>query len=190
MRAKNSYMDYLLDGVAKEYAEKLNDTLHIGQFYGRAERLVRLNADGKKIYTPTYFDEGKGCYIELIPDDSRFLYGFFYAGDPQEVEYTDNVAFTVTSPMSFIVWFNMAELGNGRGFRPRDYIKALFLDLFNGRLGIRSGRFTIKKVYELAENIWRGFSYDEIDNQFLMQPYCGYRFEGEMTASQNCHIEL
>lgn len=92
--------------------------------------------------------------------------------------------------MSFIVWFNMAELGNGRGFRQRDYIKALFLDLFNGRLGIRSGRFTIKKVYELAENIWRGFSYDEIDNQFLMQPYFGYRFEGEMTAAQNCHIEL
>ena len=87
-------MDYLLDGVAKEYAEKLNDTLHIGQFYGRAERLVRLNADGKKIYTPTYFDEEKGCYTELIPDDRRFLYGFFYAGDPQEVEYTDNVAFS------------------------------------------------------------------------------------------------
>ena len=55
MRAKNLYMDYLLDGVAKEYAEKLNDTLHTGQFYGRAERLVRLNADWKKIYTPTYF---------------------------------------------------------------------------------------------------------------------------------------
>ena len=49
MRAKNLYMDYLLDGVAKEYAEKLNDTLHSGQFYGRAERLVRLNADGEKI---------------------------------------------------------------------------------------------------------------------------------------------
>lgn len=48
MRAKNLYMDYLLDGVAKEYAEKLNDTLEFGQFYGRAERLVRLNADGKK----------------------------------------------------------------------------------------------------------------------------------------------
>ena len=190
MRAKNLYMDYLLDGVAKEYAEKLNEAFNFGQFYGRAERLVRLNADGKKIYTPNYFDESNGNYTELIPDDSRFLYGFFYAGDPQEVEYTDNVAFTVTSPMSFIVWFNMAELGNGRGFRQRDYIKALFLDLFNGRLGIRSGRFIIKKVYELAENIWRGFSYDEIDNQFLMQPYCGYRFEGEMTATQNCHIEL
>lgn len=79
------------------------------------------------------------------------MYGFFYAGDPQEVEYTDNVAFTVTSPMSFIVWFNMAELGNGWGFRQRDYVKSLFLDLFNGRLGIRSGRFTIKKSMSLPK---------------------------------------
>ena len=43
-------------------------------------------------------------------------------------------------------------------------------------------------IYELAENVYRGFTLDEIDNQFLMHPFGGFRFEGVLSVNQPCNI--
>jgi hypothetical protein len=43
-------------------------------------------------------------------------------------------------------------------------------------------------VWEKAENIFKGFTLDEIESQFLMQPYCGWRFEGIIEISTECAL--
>ena len=53
----------------------------------------------------------------------------------------------------------------------------------------QNGRIEINRIYELAENIYRGFSLDEVDNQFLMAPYGGFRFEGIMEVTETCIIK-
>ena len=69
--------------------------------------------------------------------------------------------------------------------RNREQVKADILGVLNG-MALKHGGFTINRVYELAENIYRGFSLDEVDNQFLMQPYGGIRFEGEIWVTKTC----
>ena len=46
--------------------------------------------------------------------------------------------------------------------------------------------FVINRIYENAESIFKEYTLDEIDNQFLMQPYCGFRFTGEIEIEEEC----
>lgn len=181
---------YLLDAVAAELAGKIRQPLGLDYAFGRAERLLRLNADGKRIYTANIYDPNSGGvndYSELMPSDALGNYAFFFVHDPQEVADTENVSVGISATMSLIMWFDCRRLFAALNVRSRDEVKALVLDVLNGGVTLRRGRFRVRKVYELAENIWRGFSYDEIDNQFLMHPYCGFRFEGAAEISENCH---
>ena len=70
--------------------------------------------------------------------------------------------------------------------RNTESVKQQILSILNGQLWIKHGRIRINRIYEKAENIFKGFTLDEIDNQFLMQPYCGWRFEGVLEAFTDC----
>ena len=50
--------------------------------------------------------------------------------------------------------------------------------------GPRDWRWTL----DFAENVFKGFSTDEIDNQYLMQPYCGFRFAGKIEIEEDCEL--
>lgn len=184
--------EYLLDKLCKELAEGIREPLMLDNSFGRAERLTRLTMDGKRIYTANVYngDAANGNeYTEVLPSDNLGNYAFFFAHDPEEVDNTDNVSVGVKATVSLILWYDCRKMYDALNVRSRDAVKAKVLDLLNGGVTPRAGHFRVQKVYELAENIWRGFSYDEIDNQFLMHPYCGLRLEGIMTVNQNCRID-
>ena len=44
----------------------------------------------------------------------------------------------------------------------------------------------MSRVYHKAENVFDGFTIDEIDNQFLMSPYFGMRVTGEIYVDTDC----
>ena len=54
-----------------------------------------------------------------------------------------------------------------------------FLDALKN-IVLTAGRISVNKIYTLAENIYRGFSLDEVQNQFLMSPFGGFRFECDL----------
>ena len=62
--------------------------------------------------------------------------------------------------------------------RDTESVKAEILHVLNGGFRLRSGSIDVTKIYELAENIYRGFTLDEVDNQFLMHPLCGLPLRG------------
>jgi hypothetical protein len=51
----------------------------------------------------------------------------------------------------------------------------------------KKGSFTVQRIYERAENVFDGFTLDEVDNQFLMSPFAGFRFYGEMIVTNDCN---
>lgn len=65
-------------------------------------------------------------------------------------------------------------------------IKAEILKVLNGGFWLRSGRLTVTQIEEKAENIYKGYSLDEVDNQFLMHPFGGLRFDGKLTINESC----
>jgi hypothetical protein len=41
-------------------------------------------------------------------------------------------------------------------------------------------------VYQTAENVFDGYTLDEVDNQYLMAPFAGFRLTGEMIIDEEC----
>ena len=152
--------------------------------FGRAERLVKI-IGGKRYYTPNVYAGGNE-YLPVSPDAKLGNFSFFVLDDPQTVDWLPNIQSDWKTPFSVIFWFDMRTITNDANNRNIEKVKAEILHVLNGGFWLRSGGITINRVYERAENIYKGFTLDEVDNQFLMHPYAGLRFEGVMSIQQPC----
>lgn len=154
--------------------------------FGRAQRLVK-SIDGKKHYTPNIYLSGNN-YFPVSPDSKIGNFSFFYLEDPQDLQEDIYPGTTgdIYSDFSLIFWFDLRTIYNDVNNHNTEELKAQILKVLNGGFLMRTGRMKINKIYELAENIYKGFSLDEIDNQFLMHPYAGFRFTGELVVFENC----
>ena len=159
--------------------------------FGRSQRLTKM-VNGKKIITPNVYcgnwnGHGPNDYIEVSPDSKIGNFSFFEIEDPQTIE-TGPVIRRINAPFGLIVWFDLTRVYNAPDNRNTELMKAEILRILNGRTGwtLSEGRVTINRIYERAENIYRGYSLSEIDNQFLMHPYGGFRFDGALEFDELC----
>lgn len=175
----------LIDKIIAEVQKGLTDNLSwLNHAFGRAQRLVK-DIRGKKYFTPNVYAGGKD-YIDVSPDAQIGNFSFFTIDDPQTVDWQPRIPGDITVYYSLIFWFNVDRIAGAEN-RNTEFVKAEILKALNGKIFLKSGRLNVTKIYEQAENIYRGFSLNEIDNQFLMQPYAGFRFYGEMTINENCY---
>lgn len=165
--------------------------------FGRSQRLVKKLPSGKVITVPCIYygeKEGRGPndYIEVSPDSRIGNFCFFEVDDPEKVSWVPRQRMEIKTPFSIIFWFDLRKIYGELDNRNINYIKNEILTLLNGRTGLTlhsTGYIAINRIYERAENIYRGYSLSEIDNQFLMHPYAGLRFDGIMTVTQPCGDE-
>lgn len=153
--------------------------------FGRAERLVRRDAGMRRVYTPNVYAGGDD-YRCVLPDARIGNFCFFWVPDPQAVYLEAGVPAALRVTLSVVFWFDHRTVAGAAGVRNREAVKRQALDALNGGFVMRHGRFTAGRLYELAENIYEGFSIDEVDNQFLMHPYGGFRVEGELRVEGSC----
>lgn len=176
----------LLDKIIGNIQQGLADNLPwLDKAYGRAERLVKMTTSGKRIYTPNVYAGGNE-YTELTPDSKTGNFCFFTVDDPQEVTLERGFYAGIKCPFSVIFWFDYRRIFGSADNRNKEQLKKQIIDVLNGGFWLKNGSFYIDRIYELAENIYKGFTIDEIDNQFLMAPYGGFRFTGELTINESC----
>lgn len=164
--------------------------------FGRAQKLTK-NIDGKRYVLPNVYcggldNKGKNDYIEVTPDAHIGNFCFFEINDPQNIDWNLGQPMGVTTPFALIFWFDLRRIYNSETNRNTETLKNDILTLLNGRSGwhlIGGGRIQITKCFEDAKNIYRGYTIDEIDNQYLMHPYAGFRFEGTIEKGQPCEYE-
>lgn len=178
---------YLFDVVIQSLQDALGGISWLNHIFGRSERLVQMR-EGKKLYTPNVY-YGKDEYISLLPDNTALgNYCFFVMQEPQLVTMPMGTQNRVKTPFSLIVWLDMRTIGRNKDDRNTEYVKELILRTIR-KAWKKKGSVTIERIYERAENVFQGFTMDEIDNQFLMSPYTGFRFTGEMTTDEECEIQ-
>lgn len=151
--------------------------------YGRCERLVKI-IDGRKYFTPNWYD-GKGEYTMLTPDQGLGNYCFFVLDDPQRMMWEVDARVMMRSPFSLIVWVDMRTVDEFDE-RNTEKVKEDVLRVLNGHAWIREGRVRVSRVYERDENVFQGFTMDEVDNQYMMSPFAAFRFEGELQINSDC----
>ena len=182
----------LLDYAMGEIQQGLVDNLDwLDAAFGRSQRLTKM-VNGKKIITPNVFcggwrGHGENDYIEVSPDSKIGNFSFFEVEEPQVIN-AGPWAREIKTPVSLIVWFNLTQVYNTLTNRNTEVIKARILHILNGRAGrhLTQGRYTINRIWERAENIYRGYTLSEIDNQYLMHPYAGFRFDGILELMELC----
>lgn len=174
----------LFDAVIAELQTALADNiLWLNHIFGKAERLVKT-INGKRYYSPNIYI-GKNDY-ELISPDSNFgNYAFFTLSEPQQLEWDAGQINNYRAPFSLIVWVDMRTIENVDE-RNTEEVKNYILKVLNEKAHVHSGYIKINRIWERAENVFSGFTLDEVDNQFLMHPFAGWRFEGTMWVNDNC----
>ena len=153
---------------------------YLTHVFGRCERLVK-EVNGQRRYTPNVY-RGKDDYILLTPDNRDLgNYAFFVLDEPERF----GVFPRMRAPFSLIVWVDM------RTFEQNDdrnifQLEMDILRVVSGHGVLRQGSVSVEMVYHKAENVFEGFTLDEVDNQFLMSPYCGLRLQGELIINEDC----
>lgn len=172
---------HLFDRAINAIEEELSDRVAwLNKIFGNAERLIK-QIDGVRYYTPNWYNSDND-YTLLAPDSRLGNFAFFVLDEPIDLDFMQADRATCTTPFSLIVWGDMRTIAADRDkeLAKQDILQAL------ATMRIREGRFTINRIYEKAENVFEGFTFDEIENQFLMHPFAGWRFEGEMTIKTDC----
>lgn len=179
---------YLFDKVIRELQQALKEGLPwLENSFGRVERRV-TEVNERRLYVPAIYQQD-GQYGIMLPDDRLGCYSFFVMHDPQEVLNRMQTEVRIKSPFSLIVWVDMRRVEKKMRMpdeRNTEYIKEQVLSVIE-TASKRKGHISINRIYERAENVFDGFSLDEVKNQFLMSPFAGFRFYGEMIVTNDCN---
>lgn len=179
---------YLFDKVIRELQQALKEGLPwLENSFGRVERRV-TEVNERRLYVPAIYEQD-GMYGVMLPDDRLGCYSFFVMHDPQEVLNRMQTEVRIKSPFSLIVWVDMRRVEKKMRMpdeRNTEYIKEQVLSVLE-TASKRKGHISINRIYERAENVFDGFSLDEVKNQFLMSPFAGFRFYGEMIVTNDCN---
>lgn len=182
----------MLDAIIGEIQKGLVENISwLNAAFGRSQRLTK-QINGKKVITPNVYcggwkGHGPNDYIEVSPDSKIGNFSFFEVDDPQTIDSAP-WGREIKAPFGLVVWFDLTRVYNSQTNRNTELLKAEILRVLNGRSGwhLRHGRITINQIYERAENIYKGYNLSEIDNQFLMHPFGGFRFEGILEFEELC----
>ena len=182
----------MLDKVIGEIQQALVENISwLDAAFGRSQRLTK-RVNGGTIVTPNVYcggwnGHGENDYIEVTPDSKIGNFAFFEVEDPETID-AGPWARKITASFALVVWFDLRRVYGVEDNRNTEYLKAQILALLGGKYGwaLGGGRLTVSQIYERAENIYRGYTLSEIDNQFLMHPYGGFRFEGSLEFDEYC----
>lgn len=179
----------LADAVIANIQKGLKSNLSwLDAAFGRAERIIK-QINGRNLYLPAVYagDPAKpNEYLELSPDSRIGNFSFFWMLDPQRFTWRPKIRGTFQDPFALIFWVDLRKCFENRDNRNVAALEAQALKALNGGFHLPAGSIRVDKVYHLAENIYREFSLDEVDNQFLMHPYAGFRLEGELIYEEPC----
>lgn len=151
--------------------------------FGKSERVTKQTPEGKVLRLPTYY-YSIDDYEELTPSDSLGNYAYFEIEDGQDVTMDHGGAALITADFSLVVWLDFRKL-QGTDSRDKESIKREILTALNSIVS-DNGSISVTNVYERAENVFSGYDIDEVDNQCLMHPYGGFRFEGRIMSRDLC----
>lgn len=180
----------MLDKIIGEIQTGLAENLDwLDAAFGRCQRITKM-VQGKRIVVPNVYAGrrfGPNDYLEVSPDAKIGNFSFFEIDDPQTIDagpWDRNI----TAPFALIFWFDLTRVYDEASNRNTEYLKAQILRVLAGRTGwhLSHGRIVLNRIYERAENIYRGYTLSEIDNQFLMHPFAGFRFEGLLEFEELC----
>lgn len=177
---------HLFDKVITEIEQGIEARIPwMDNIFGRAETLTK-EQNGKRYKSPNWY-KSNDEYIQLLPDDMQLgNYCFFVLNEPNEIDNEQGNTALLKTDFAVIFWLDMRR-AETEDTRDTEGIKEDILSVLNSVL-LREGRVKFNRIYERPENVFRGYDYDIVDNQFMMSPFVAFKFEGEMLIKETCKL--
>lgn len=176
----------LWDYAVAELQTELTDNITwLTAAYGKAQRRVMPGKDGRAVTYPAVYS-GTGDYLNMLPDGHLGNYCWLDVDDYQDISGEREQQNDIRASVGLVFWLDL------RTAYTSDYENRTIEHAKNDAIvALRAIRLTrsvllIDRVAERAENIYRGYTASEIESQFLMFPYTGFRLEGEMIIREQC----
>lgn len=154
--------------------------------FGKIETFVDGKGREKQTYPAIFVGTKKNRgYLKMFPDSHIGNFSYFQINKDQ-FDHIRGQGAIHNIEFSIVVWFNFEKVyPNNHRTRTIENVKNDFFNsLDSGSYG--STRIKMNSFIEGAENIYRGFSHSEIDTQFLMRPYGGFRINGSLRYQRSC----
>jgi len=126
-------------------------------------------------------------YLKLFPDQHLGEFGFFTMTDYATIDFERHATARIDLEWSLIIW------GDLRNIYPSDWntrtVEHMKYDVISTMIGVKlehSKGLNIKGITDTGSEIYREWDADEIENQFLMRPFAGFRIEGSFRVEQQC----
>lgn len=153
--------------------------------YGVAQRRERLRDTARVLYPAIYTGNGNE-YLSMLPDGHLGNFSWWDIEDGGELDWQPNRLIFHRVRFGLVLWGDFRTVFPGEyESRTAEHIKAAVLAILNAghwpNVTLR-----INQVFERSENVYRGYTVSEIENQFEMRPYFALRFAGEMKCHQIC----
>ena len=189
------------DAIATVNATLLANLTWLDNAYGKIQRMKGKDAKGNDItYPGVYVGAGNGTYNDyesVLPDEKLGNYCYWEVSDPTEYDVINrNFQSTFNFKISF--WFDWRDIFGAGNYKAAsiEEVKLIILNVLAAAQYTRS--VETFKVYEDANSIFQNFtnqgyisSYDHklVKGQFMMKPFGGVAFSGNIMSFPNCTIE-
>jgi hypothetical protein len=182
----------LLDAAIAALNARLGDgTLTwLNAAFGQVQKL-KGERDGRTFDYPGIYagGTGSGDYLDLLPDlhlASLGGYSFWHVNEPVTVEHWKHNLGRLEAQAALIVWFDFRKVypADWKGRSVWNVIQDV-LDVLSTGTGMANFGDELEFFYS-GETIYRGYTHNEIERQFLMKPYGGFRIEGTIFFNKTC----
>lgn len=122
-------------------------------------------------------------YLNMMELDNYDAYSFFLALDTEDSIDYEELQNQYRRRLDNIVWLNLEKVDSTKGY---DYLEEIKQDVRNKIKENRFGTIEIVSIEDEPEAIFREFSLETTDTQFLCYPYRGFRMIMNVTYDEPC----
>lgn len=164
----------------------------LNEAFGRAERYTERPKDGNYkdvtgygIITYPAIYSGNNQYIKLFPDLKIGNFSFVIS-DQFEIKETKYQAINGSSEIEFIFWFDFRAV-YPTNFETRNVVNVIYdvMDFFN-KTSFSKSDILISSYDTRVDEIYKGFSHNEIKDQFSMRPYGCFKIKTKIYLKETC----
>lgn len=125
--------------------------------------------------------------LNVMPNDNLKSQSFIKVDDPTStVERVSNGKSRMGVTIQIIIWFDIRQIDKTVPYRFTEVLKAQAQAAIANCQLTKESSVSILRIYEEADNVFRGYTIDKVKNQELVHPFGGFRFECSLLYVEDC----
>lgn len=172
-----------LELAIEEIRNRIATISWLDKCFGRAYAFLEAGIDSKPITVPKVYMGGKE-YYNCLPNDNLKSQSFFVVEGPETYENYNQFDGSIRkASVSLVVWGDLKKINPSK-----DYIftQELISECIK-ILKIHPMVMEINEIYdEKADKVFSGFDLREVESQYMMYPFAGFRISLTINYDEQC----